>query len=559
MALGMSERGAMQCPALVTALLLLAAVPRALAFDVICYTDDVAYSPESSCILQYFTLNPCACQGVWIFTLLLLCVCTLLFAVYVAVLANVYRAPWTTALHISSAVNYEKSQEEAAAQTSSKSSVSGDVDEMDDVALEEDVVDTAAASPPPAPKLDYICERCGNNKDTIEIVMQGNKTYLCAGCYLYKLMLKTMPAHMFSLPLAYLYSWLGIGPLIVWILILCTLGAHVLTFALVFVSARAAFGYAVTRRVSVSEESTEVNKKLSEAGEEIIARIRPAHQNELRRALVEGEELLWAESVSVRKYLRYNFVFQITIWVLVFLPALYATLVIYFIFFSRSMIDVAFGGMIGLPLLFVCVPASLNYYMRCRATYAITNARVIRVNSTMLWFRNRVYSFPISRMSYLQLIRYSRSQAACEGEVRWRETVDVESFRQFEYVQDVNEVRGLVTEHKVIVEELDDMEEPPEAPPADPTAPPEPTGAQRTERRLRILRTSLGWLRLLGVVPILLAVPLFVGLGRSPFVFAVAAVIATWVTGAVHILYRHVDHRIQCSVCVLKMREETRV
>ena len=84
----------------------------------------------------------------------------------------------------------------------------------------------------------------------------------------------------------------------------------------------------------------------------------------------------------------------LTLWVLIFLPLLYTALVFYFIFFrcvthmlgtalvrgqwkgpaeanaesSQSVIDVAFGCMMGIPLLFICIPAGLNYYMRCRCT-----------------------------------------------------------------------------------------------------------------------------------------------------------------------------------------------
>ena len=47
--------------------------------------------------------------------------------------------------------------------------------------------------------------------------------------------------------------WLGVGPFIVWLVMMVTVLAHVFFFVLVFVFARPGFGYLVARRVSTKE------------------------------------------------------------------------------------------------------------------------------------------------------------------------------------------------------------------------------------------------------------------------------------------------------------------
>mmetsp|Transcript_52507 Transcript_52507/g.132072 ORF Transcript_52507/g.132072 Transcript_52507/m.132072 type:complete len:359 (-) Transcript_52507:1739-2815(-) len=191
---------------------------------------------------------------------------------------------------------------------------------------------------------------------------------------------------------------------------------------------------------------------------------REACKRAIRRILLDDEEILWIEKVSMRAFLRHNHDFIIMVLFCVYLLGIWVVEIVLFVAYD----DVRFywnGWVIGFGVAttVVITLALLSTLLKCRVVYALTDRRAIRVSPGAPGFADRVYSFPFRRMEMLHMVGFDSPPATPpgsesgspvvgmmkQGRICWKFIKEGdETFSGFEFVDNISEVEQIILEFK---------------------------------------------------------------------------------------------------------------
>eukprot|EP01101_Sappina_pedata_P007550 TRINITY_DN4023_c0_g1_i1.p1 TRINITY_DN4023_c0_g1~~TRINITY_DN4023_c0_g1_i1.p1 ORF type:complete len:516 (+),score=173.91 TRINITY_DN4023_c0_g1_i1:56-1603(+) len=375
----------------------------------------------SECLYEAVSLD--YVDSHWIVVLSLILLCLSILSVYILIVANLYRTPWSSSMTISLDDNHFNSDSLLQFQEESP-----------------DVLD--------------VCERCGNDSDLHEVSKTSTGVLvLCAGCICYKTFLRSILPQVFLIFSAFIGWFFGFAMdfFLIDVEIAMCLFLQLFIFVITAIRFPSIFKYIFSLRQSSSSGEGDskflrLNRILGDKTNSFIEKAHKSHIKPLKDILIDGEEILWLEPVSLKSFLKHNRSFHIMLWFICGLPLMWAVIGAYYALkgFHWDCHVMILGLLITIFAFALLLPILVSSLVKCRVTYAVTNYRALRVNTTPFWFANRVYSFPVFRMSFLHIFTFPNS---FEGKVSWLVETDEDAFTQFEYVTCTSEVeevfRGL--------------------------------------------------------------------------------------------------------------------
>lgn len=477
------------------------------------FTAEVAaYEGDGSCFLRSISMNDSACSEKWTISFVVLVLTLLIVLALAAALGNLYRTPWNTTLNTN-------------------------LDTMHIKELQIGTPDDITATPVPV----AICERCGTTAHVHEFLTPSRRStiMLCAGCVCYKLILRTFPPHLFIMPSAYLCWFFGIGDPLPLLEILCGLSLFVV-FLVVLTTLlwnKPALSFIFTRRRTPDKGEgpswQPLSRVLDPKSSDLLARCtRPKHKSAIESILFEEEEILFLEGISVWQYFKRNYDFQMLLWCFASVPVVWGAIGLFFLFGTQVNEDVIFGVWVTLFVIFLSAPYVISTILKCSVTYVLTNARALRVNTT-LFGKNRVYSYPYYRMKVLYVFNYVVNDAiSSEGKLSWVWEGDEDSFTCFEYAANIQEAENTIMQFKV-PRELQSWEDIKDLSPS----------------LLQARVNFFLFLQFLPLVVLVLFLVLAVLVDKEMWgSLAVLLIPCLWLTGLLHLLYRKFRFLSKCAL-----------
>eukprot|EP01104_Vermistella_antarctica_P011050 TRINITY_DN302_c5_g1_i1.p1 TRINITY_DN302_c5_g1~~TRINITY_DN302_c5_g1_i1.p1 ORF type:complete len:524 (-),score=137.64 TRINITY_DN302_c5_g1_i1:53-1624(-) len=404
---------------------------------------------KSSCFLETISLNESACEDYWFGATAYMCLTFLVIVFHIGIMLNLYRTPWATAEAEVMDVFYDWEEPT--------------VEEPEET-LADDV---------------NMCERCGTKRNVNALYVPGATLMLCAGCVCYKDSLRAFALYAIVFPLTFLVWFTGIdaseaGAVLVYVL--CTLCLCVFFFIGILVTwctNSEAFQFWFSRRERVSKSAKDDDLDGGGGRFQRLERTLPPeqqalidcakhkrHAKALRLILHDNETIEWVEAVPVWRYVRNNHNFQSMLWLVCCIPFVWGGEML-FLFLAADDVDndtisylsILLSLVVTLPVLCLIIPWTCAMLVKTRVTYALTNKRALRINSSLFWFASRVYSYPYSRMLLLATQVYPGG--GTEGKVMWLPNVEgEEAFLGFEYVANTTSSGDLIKSHKNVVQEI---------------------------------------------------------------------------------------------------------
>eukprot|EP01101_Sappina_pedata_P000900 TRINITY_DN11041_c0_g1_i1.p1 TRINITY_DN11041_c0_g1~~TRINITY_DN11041_c0_g1_i1.p1 ORF type:complete len:450 (-),score=142.48 TRINITY_DN11041_c0_g1_i1:69-1394(-) len=282
------------------------------------------------------------------------------------------------------------------------------------------------------------CELCGSPNDLIFTAVEDKQVIRCAGCSLYATICKSLLPQgvlllltITTMPIA---SDSGFPAYRVFIE-LCILYQLVL---LVILWKRPYFTKYATELDRTEENKVVVHEDLPE--DSLVNKAVEDHRESLQSELIEGEKLLWVESVSRCTQLPHNATLM-KYSVMIFSIAAISTSMA-FLIMSSSLWSVICTLLFFPGAATFLLWKAFSKYLETNETYAITNLRLVRLQRMGRLGMLKVSSVPVNNVTHLITKKYGEST---QGNVAWSKPEDSFSFSKFESVSNIDEVVGVLT------------------------------------------------------------------------------------------------------------------
>eukprot|EP01103_Thecamoeba_quadrilineata_P002963 TRINITY_DN12802_c0_g1_i1.p1 TRINITY_DN12802_c0_g1~~TRINITY_DN12802_c0_g1_i1.p1 ORF type:complete len:525 (+),score=101.64 TRINITY_DN12802_c0_g1_i1:86-1660(+) len=504
----------------------------------------------SHCILEAISFNYNACSVYWIISFSLIILSAFSVLVLIIALMNLYRTPWSTSLTASleeTKVDFclEDPKNPTTPRTQEDDETESDgleippENSLDSEEKPEPKVNTSTTPNYPPPL--HICERCGTSHQVQELSDSEGTLVICPGCLCYKMILRSLPAQAFFLPSAFMSWFFGLGEEIFLVQIACGMSLLMVLAVVLVIAIRnpEAIAFIFSRRPKPDNggegEWERLNRVLGEKATALLDTAYDKHRKPIREILIDEEDILWLERVSFSRYIKNNHDFQIWIWAFSGLPLMWGAIGLFFILSEieyHHRWDLVFGIWITAFVVLLSGPVLISFLVKCRVTYVLTNFRALRVNSTLFWFSNRVYSYPYHRMFYLHTLKFPYSE---EGKVYWQLPLEQDGFCSLEYVSNVNEAEQVLLQCKtpVVSESRENILK------------------NHLEMSSTHLEQKTTFFKVAQFLPIVVAIALILVLGFIDFGWSVAAATpllpSAWFTVLFHLIYRKFNFLKNCT------------